>query len=246
MRHNICNKEYGVRPLDFKHGYRCPYCSHGHTLKTQEEFENELDLLFNGIYTVKSKYKGTNEKIKILHNTCGKTFITTPNRLLQRNKKCPYCNDPIGEDVLANIFNMYHLKYESNIYNDDLFYKQRLFFDFYLYKLKLLIEYDGEYHFKHYFPESGKFNNFNYFMDNQLKDYRFRDALKNRYCIIKKLNLLRIPYIQFSNLREIISDINKNGIDKHSTTIEKYNLYCIKNGKVINDNNLYDVINYFE
>lgn len=73
-------------------------------------------------------------------------------------------------------------------------------YDFYLPSYKLIIEYDGEGHYEPIdFAGKGKeWANKNF---ERIKKY---DNLKNDYCKENNLSLLRIPYWEFNNIKEII------------------------------------------
>ncbi|WP_297503718.1 hypothetical protein, partial [Thermococcus sp.] len=62
----------------------------------------------------------------------------------------------------------------------------------------LAFEYDGEYHFKK-IPKR----------ENQFKKTKQRDFLKNKLCHIYKINLIRIPYWDFNNLKEVLLKLLK-------------------------------------
>ena len=72
-------------------------------------------------------------------------------------------------------------------------------FDFYLPELNICIEYDGE---QHYLPVYGQ---------EQLESTQFHDKIKNNYCFVKGINLIRIPYWDKDNIEEILKEhvINK-------------------------------------
>jgi hypothetical protein len=73
-------------------------------------------------------------------------------------------------------------------------------FDFFLPEFNILIEYDGEQHFIS--KENGIFNK------EKLKEIQDRDEIKNSYCKIKNINLIRIPYLDFPSLnQEYIKEI---------------------------------------
>ncbi len=81
--------------------------------------------------------------------------------------------------------------------------KKALRFDFFLPKLNAVIEFDGIQHFK-FSPtfHTGGISDFS--------DQRYRDKLKNKYCIDKKIKLLRIKYNQNKEVNKIIEDFLKN------------------------------------
>lgn len=79
-------------------------------------------------------------------------------------------------------------------------------FDFYLPKYNIAIEYDGE---AHYMPidYAGKGKEW---AEEHLKITQHRDELKNKYCKEKNINLLRIPYWEKKNFKEIIVNYINN------------------------------------
>lgn len=60
---------------------------------------------------------------------------------------------------------------------------------------KLLIEYDGEQHFK---PVKG------WGGEEGLKGVQLRDSIKNTYCKDHNIPLLRIPYTEKDHIEEIV------------------------------------------
>ena len=71
-------------------------------------------------------------------------------------------------------------------------------FDTYIESLNLIIEFDGEQHFK---PKFG---------EKEFYEIVYHDAIKNSYCEDNNINLLRIP---FWNI-EFIEEIVKNKIEE--------------------------------
>lgn len=63
-----------------------------------------------------------------------------------------------------------------------------LYFDFYIPKYNLCIEYDGQQHYATTKPESAKMN----------------DYLKNAYCAKNRIHFLRIKYTDFENIEKLI------------------------------------------
>lgn len=84
---------------------------------------------------------------------------------------------------------------EYTVYIDGCRYR----FDFYLPNYNLIIEYDGEQHYKpmRYCKDEAK--NYIDFLKRQE-----RDRIKNEYCKNNNINLLRIPYYEKENIDSII------------------------------------------
>lgn len=69
-----------------------------------------------------------------------------------------------------------------------------LIFDFYLPKYNLIIEFDGEQHFK-----IGKFSKSVEVNQRKFNQVIINDRIKNKYCCDKNINLLRLDYKDLSN-----------------------------------------------
>ena len=90
------------------------------------------------------------------------------------------------------------IKYESEkTFNDCLSPKNnKLPFDFYLQDYNLIIEFDGQHHFK---PIWSNF-----------ETIKLHDKIKNEYCRNNKIELIRISYLEQNNLKQILQErINK-------------------------------------
>lgn len=83
-----------------------------------------------------------------------------------------------------------------DLYNPDT--KCKLRFDFYLPSLNLAIEFDGQQHFT-YVEEFDKGDR------NQLVLRQYRDELKNKYCLDRKIKLLRISYKDYFKIEQILN-----------------------------------------
>ena len=73
-------------------------------------------------------------------------------------------------------------------------------FDFYIPSLNICIEYDGRQHF-----EPCTINGMHQEQANKaFADTQFRDSIKTRYCEEHDIKLLRISYLDYDNVEEII------------------------------------------
>lgn len=111
------------------------------------------------------------------------------------NTDCPDCNDSHGERKIKNILNEMNIHYEIEKKFDDCKHKQKLPFDFYIPKYNILIEYDGEQHFRpiKIFGGITKFN--------KTKEM---DKIKTEYATKNNIPLLRISYTRFDFIEEEI------------------------------------------
>ena len=116
------------------------------------------------------------------------TFLQSPSDHLNE-RGCPLCSTTKGEKKIIKF-----LKY----LNVDFIYNKKISnfrFDFLLPKQNIYIEYDGIQHFK----PIEFFGGINGYMDT-IK----RDIKKNQYCRKNNMNLIRISYWQYSQIKNIL------------------------------------------
>lgn len=199
--HTVCEKHYNVSPTSFLGGTRCPYCA-GRMKNTTENFKEEVKALTGEDYTVLGDYKNANTKINIKHNKCGHIWKITPNKFLH-GRRCPRCNESHGERAIRKYLDSNNIQYESQKRFKGCRYKKPLPFDFYLPTLRIVIEYDGEQHFKPFDHFGGK---------KRLKLYKKRDSIKNSYCLENNIKLIRINYqIDSNSIDEFLDKLIKGG-----------------------------------
>jgi len=138
------------------------------------------------------------------------------------NFRCPECQYSKGEEAISNYFiNKGFIKIDQydfmrliddNKYNKNYYIPQKefeglvglggksLFYDFYLPKYNLIIEYDGEYHFRviKYKNESIKQ------AEDKFKKQQIHDMRKSKYAMDNDIQLIRIPYWEFDNIEKIL------------------------------------------
>lgn len=96
----------------------------------------------------------------------------------------------IADFLIANNIFFHREKYFPNLYNK--ITNRLLYFDFYIPRYNLVIEYDGIQHFK------------NVYGDKQLANQKERDKAKWVYCKKHKIHLLRIKCFDDKELETII------------------------------------------
>ncbi len=93
VKHLICNYEWDMTAQSlYKHG--CPKCGKA-VLKTQDEFENELNIAMPHLKII-GEYKGGAKKIAVYNTCCGHSYEAIANNIL-RGSDCPIC---AGKQVL--------------------------------------------------------------------------------------------------------------------------------------------------
>ena len=188
-KHNI---EWEIRPADALKGNGCKMChlerfSESNS-KTHEEYVYELKLKNINVEVIGAYIKA---KIPITHKCkiCGYQWDATPDNILQ-GTGCPICNISHGEKEILTYLNKINVNFIPQHTFDDCKNKKLLPFDFYLPEYNLCIEYDGIQHYEpvEYFGGTDK-----------LQKYQHNDSIKNNYCMLNKINLLRIKYDQDVN-----------------------------------------------
>ena len=233
-----CNHEFDQAPKYIVNGRGCPWCA-GTKNYTHDEFINILYNKFDDIddYDFLNQYKNTSTALEIRHKKCGSLFTKDPEHFL-RGQRCPYCygNVSQGELFIEKFLKSNQISFVKEKQFDDFISKnsQPYKFDFYIEKLNLLIEYDGEQHFKPWSSKSGKEN---------LKMNIQNDKIKNDYIINNNLNLLRIHYSELKNIKNILYNILIIG--KRSETIENFKLLYITESSLF-ENGYYNEIKEVE
>lgn len=184
-------------------GNICVECSRKSTGELQALNPNEFKFRFYDVlnadeYELITEYKRSNISVDVIHKHCGNFFKIKPSKLNQLTVGCPICNSSSYERRTYEWLckNIGRENVDREVFFDDLIGdKFPLRFDFAVYtenELRLLIEIDGEYHYKVIVSEQ-----------NLLKQQRY-DDMKDRYCERNKINLLRIPYWEFDNIETIL------------------------------------------
>lgn len=176
----------------FKKLKECPICT-GKWLNydvVKKYIENENYVLLS------NEYINNRTKLKIKCSKGHVYLITFDN--YKNGYRCPICKSSKGEKKVNEILDKYNIKYYNQYKFNDCKFKQQLPFDFYLPDYNCCIEYDGIQHYK----IVKRFGGFNGFIDTKI-----RDTIKNIYCKNNNIELLRISYLNFDNIENII--INK-------------------------------------
>lgn len=162
----------------------------------------------------KNKYGKTICKCKC---DCGNTTIVLSNTIRSGHTLSCGCLMSKYPQIIQN--ELSQLGYDS-VKEKHINLKNKLIsfirFDIYVSSLNLAIEYDGEGHFLPV-DYAGKGIEFSI---EQLKQTQIRDDIKNRYCIENGIYLLRIPYTEKNNIKNILNE-TINIITKSPTTTER-------------------------
>ena len=122
---------------------------------------------------------------------CGNIISVEGSKLRSFHTNSCGCLKSKGEEKINKLLTAAKINYKTQITFEDCKYKNQLRFDFGVYdnqgNLLYIIEYDGEQHFK---PAWGNKN---------FQEGKTRDEIKNQYCAINNIPLIRIPYTSYNN-----------------------------------------------
>lgn len=143
-------------------------------------------------------YKNNRSKLKFTHKKCNTVFYTSTHSFISHNKcSCPYCRNSYYEKVIEKFFLDNCMNYQKEKKFEDCRYELPLPFDF-MVDDKILIEYDGR---QHYLPIYGK---------KHFEETLRNDEIKNNFCKVNNIPLIRIPYYLYKEIDTILTMIKNN------------------------------------
>lgn len=156
---------------------------------------------------LEEKGKDKNRKIKYkCICECGNKVVVLGSSLKNGHTSSCGCSQSKYPALIKNIIEEFGYKalLEKTILidNESIDYIR---FDLYIEELNLAIEYDGEPHFK---PIDWAGKGVEWAINN-LERTQLRDEIKNKYCYDNDIYLLRIPYTQKDNFKEILIETIK-------------------------------------
>lgn len=189
-------------PNALLNGQGCPECgriaSNKNSTKTNEEFVYQLSIV-NPYIIPLQEYIQAKIPIWVMCKKCGHKWQMTPDQLLHGGC-CQKCFATNNEKKLGDILINWGCIVERQKKYDNCRDQLPLPFDIYLPEYNILIEYDGE---QHYRPV-----NFGGIGDEEaienLKKTQYHDTIKNEYCRQNNIPLIRVPYWEKNNLEEFI------------------------------------------
>jgi hypothetical protein len=180
-----------------KHG--CKQCQDSRLRKTTEEFISEAKKVHGDRYDYSLvDYKNGNIDVKIICKEHG-IFEQWPQTHC-KDHGCPKCKETKGERRVRQYLEKQNIEYNPQKYLEGCINpksKRRLYFDFYIPKHNLCIEFDGSHHF---LESVGRFN----WNAGRLEKTQFRDNIKNEHCKSNNIKLLRISYLDYNKIETII------------------------------------------
>lgn len=199
-KHNTCGFVWKLIPINILNGSStCPRCAKlsaiAKTSLGDEEFTRRVIDTFGDEYVFIEAYKNMNTKIMCTHTKCNRSFAVAPKEFLAKRSGCPSCAMYRGEAEIARVLNELKIHALTQVRFANLKHKGLLKFDFYLPDYDVCIEYDGAFHYTPIWSST----------EAEFKEAKARDKLKDKYCAENGIELIRIPYWDFDNIREIIT-----------------------------------------
>ena len=155
--------------------HQCPKCS--------INFKNRSKKIHDDFFIYPNEYIDAKTKIKIICPIHG-AFYQLPHSHMS-GAGCPICRLSKGEKKITDYLINRNISFEQQKRFIDCKNILPLPFDFYLSEYNLIIEYDGQQHFKSIKRFGG---------EEKFKQTQKHDKIKNQYCLDNNINLLRIKY----------------------------------------------------
>ena len=194
-----CNHIWDITPRSYLQNQTiCPNCNTGRSGKlSQNEVSRRIKSVLGEEYELQGLYTGKRNKISIKHS-CGHSYYVWPNDIWQKKLgECLICKDNFskGHKKIREFLSKYVIFEEEKTFDDCLGETGRnLPFDFYIPVFNLIIEFDGEQHFKPKWSEI------------EFQRTQKNDSIKNNYCNKKSIRLLRISYNQLNEVDTILEE----------------------------------------
>lgn len=171
-------------------------CFKKNTSGTHEDFMKKIIEAHKGKIVPLELYHASNEPIKLLCLECNDTVVKRPIDAIRRG--CLNCsNGSKHEDKIAEYLKENGYEFQRQYTVEGVEGLRALRFDFAVFKEneEILIEYDGEQHFKPIKAWGGK---------EEFQRIKERDSLKNKYAEETNTKLIRIPYFKQDEIETIL------------------------------------------
>lgn len=200
----IC-KKHGVQTLGMygmiNNGYKCKMCAYEERAKNQafsKDYVKSVIESVNGnkLLNADEYTKTRRSNLKVVCGLCGNVYNVGFYWYVYNNQtRCPSCanKESKPEAVIREFLTSHKIIFEQEKRFNDCRDTNPLPFDFYLPEENLIIEFDGQ----HHFGDIGR---------GDYETVKRHDKIKNDYCALNNIEILRIPYWKGNNIEEIITD----------------------------------------
>ena len=197
-----CGKEFITEINNIKtNRQRSCGCANDEPSPCRIEYKKGQMLGDYGISFIKDVESESERRLALMKCSCGKEFITVIQRVKSNTTaSCGCASKSLGEDKIAAILKLKSIEFYQEYREDECKDRVSLPFDFAIKKdsnVLSFIEYDG----LHHFEPIAFFGGEKHFLYTKK-----HDQIKNRYCESNHIPLLRIPYTEFNNIENIVSD----------------------------------------
>ena len=189
--------EFWQRPSDHLSGYGCLECARKNRKSTAEKFIEKAKQIHGDKYDYsKVEYKNNKTKVCIICPEHGE-FWQMPYNHIGNKQDCPECAkiESHGEREIKKALEEFQVDFQQEKIFEGCAAKRKLPFDFYLPDYNLVIEYQGEQHYK----PTKKFGGEEKFLLRKQ-----HDELKRKFCKENNIKELEILYTDYNNIREIL------------------------------------------
>ena len=188
----------------------CGYEKNGNTSRlTQQEFLQKCEEIHETRYDYsRVRYIDSHEKVQIGCRKHG-WFWQSPVVHVHQKSGCPKCNRSVGELIVEDWLINQKISYICQMKFGDLTNGKRgwgLRYDFYLPNHNTLVEVDGVGHYK---DGIGRWVGKHQLTAGDYKQIKENDEIKTLYALRNKLRLLRIPYKNRTDTKNIIPILEK-------------------------------------
>lgn len=222
-----CHK-WSTNISDLANGAGCPFCNHSVKICIHNNFATKFPHIAKEFDINKNIRKPetfapcSSIVVWWLCQKCNNSWKTSIGNRTNGHNGCPQCNTINQSKLSSYLFthiktNYPKLQFELEKVLVGCKYKSHLRFDVYIKSLNLIIEMDGKQHF----------HTTGFITNNILDETQYRDFIKTQYVFDKKINLLRVSYIELKNIKEIFDYvINFIKNKKDNDPIFFYNISC--------------------
>lgn len=189
----------------FTNGSRCKNCMSGEqwsNFRVEREFNLTKDCKnFSLILTDKITKSVSSFDVKCKYQHI---WTTTPVNYFSKGRRCPICNESIGERNIALFLTNHFITYNRQQKFDTCKNISSLRFDFYLTDYKLLIEHQGQ---QHFFPVKFSSKHSDEYAEIRLKDTQHRDSIKRNWALSNGYTFLEIRYDEMDQIETKLMDL---------------------------------------
>jgi hypothetical protein len=196
---NTCKNFFLSTPSNHLSGKKCMVCARNSMRSSTEDFIEKAINVHGDLYNYDLVvYVNSKTKVKILCNICKNIFLQRPDHHCHDGQGCSICNESSGEIKVASFLESRKIAFIRQKTFIGLLCIRELKYDFYLVELNIIVEYDGEAHYKPAFGNTSEEKQAN------LESCQLRDNIKNEWALTNNIPLLRIPYWDYDRIEELI------------------------------------------